>query len=580
MKKLVLFILLIISNICYSINYISNASGDWSTPSIWTPNGIPGSGDNVTITNSVTIIRTGNLDMGIAWSTAMSLTVNLGGILTINGNLTELSGTRDVITINGRLNINGNLIQNQGANSGAVDRSYLTNNGIININGGDYSNSQNTTFNNNGTLTIINGNFTTNQSSVFINNGVVTIDNTGYSLRTISFSNLNYSNDILLNINSVFNVIKSNINMTGYGGPLNVNGKINITDGNITESFGSFNIGSSGGVNTTDTDNNGDGVLNLNGGGATITNNGISYITSLSTSGGGVTITDNNILFIRNLSVGNFDDGNNVLNVSSTGKLYYCSNPVRQEMWRGILGTVASGGKLYYTNEIGSYPTTTPNLNQGGGQPEQDFNVSNNDQIVMSSIGLNSCADAFKYRLSPPLPIELITFIVKKNNGNIILNWVTASETNNEYFTIYKSKNGVDFFEIGKVDGAGTSSEIKYYSYSDCEEDGCVYYKIRQTDYDGKYEDSKILSICNTNDIFYISPNPSSIDDIKITFKKIIKDILIQCYDIKGVLMFEELVTNPDNPYYFGRGHLINVGEYFLKVRYDNKIYIKNIIIN
>lgn len=35
-----------------------------------------------------------------------------------------------------------------------------------------------------------------------------------------------------------------------------------------------------------------------------------------------------------------------------------------------------------------------------------------------------------------------------------------------------------------------------------------------------------------------------------------------------------------DNPYYFGRGHLINVGEYFLKVRYDNKIYIKNIIIN
>jgi len=98
--------------------------------------------------------------------------------------------------------------------------------------------------------------------------------------------------------------------------------------------------------------------------------------------------------------------------------------------------------------------------------------------------------------VSVALPIELIDFSVSKDNGNNLLKWTTASEINNDKFEIYWSDNGTNWPLIETIDGAGNSStELNYELLHITNSDS--YYKLRQIDYDGKFEDSKIIYISN-----------------------------------------------------------------------------------
>lgn len=95
------------------------------------------------------------------------------------------------------------------------------------------------------------------------------------------------------------------------------------------------------------------------------------------------------------------------------------------------------------------------------------------------------------------LPIELINFSLDKYNDNVKINWTTGSELNNDYFTIERSFDGYIWEEIDRIDGAGNSSSFIYYSYIDKQFNlsGIVYYRLKQTDYDGKFERFHIKSI-------------------------------------------------------------------------------------
>ena len=85
------------------------------------------------------------------------------------------------------------------------------------------------------------------------------------------------------------------------------------------------------------------------------------------------------------------------------------------------------------------------------------------------------------------LPIELLYFYSSHNKSNeTILIWATATETNNNFFTIEKSVDGIYFKEIGKIKGAGNSTTKLNYSLRDEEiQNGVAYYKLKQTDYNG-----------------------------------------------------------------------------------------------
>lgn len=85
-----------------------------------------------------------------------------------------------------------------------------------------------------------------------------------------------------------------------------------------------------------------------------------------------------------------------------------------------------------------------------------------------------------------PLPIQLLYFLGFVKNEKVEFNWKTASEINNDYFTVYESNNLNDLNELIRIDGAGNSNFPREYSCVDLTPS--KYYKLCQTDYDGKYE--------------------------------------------------------------------------------------------
>ncbi len=88
-----------------------------------------------------------------------------------------------------------------------------------------------------------------------------------------------------------------------------------------------------------------------------------------------------------------------------------------------------------------------------------------------------------------PLPIELIYFKANTENKNILLEWATAAEINNDFFTIERSIDGRNWDIIDYVQGAGNSNITIYYEYKDKNPvEGISYYRLKQTDYDGQFE--------------------------------------------------------------------------------------------
>tara|TARA_B100000809_G_C14947883_1_gene462801 strand:- start:36 stop:836 length:801 start_codon:yes stop_codon:yes gene_type:complete len=125
--------------------------------------------------------------------------------------------------------------------------------------------------------------------------------------------------------------------------------------------------------------------------------------------------------------------------------------------------------------------------------------------------------------LCATLPIELIDFDAKAIvNDYVKLDWQTASESQNDFFTIERSKNGIIWEEINRITGAENSSTLLNYSIMDYNpHTGLSYYRLKQTDFDGEFEYSLVRSVnITTDNNINIFPNPAS-NQITITGKQI-----------------------------------------------------------
>ncbi|MCO6488771.1 MAG: hypothetical protein J5I98_10155 [Phaeodactylibacter sp.] len=93
-------------------------------------------------------------------------------------------------------------------------------------------------------------------------------------------------------------------------------------------------------------------------------------------------------------------------------------------------------------------------------------------------------------------PVELTAFTARPAGKAVQLAWITATETNNDYFAVEHSTDGRSFGEIGRVAGAGTSQEERRYAFTDYSPAaGLNYYRLRQNDFDGRYEYSDIRPV-------------------------------------------------------------------------------------
>ncbi len=101
--------------------------------------------------------------------------------------------------------------------------------------------------------------------------------------------------------------------------------------------------------------------------------------------------------------------------------------------------------------------------------------------------------------ITSPLPVELISFDAVCNNNFVQVEWATASETDNKYFTVEKSRDGNNFESFSTIPGNGNSSSVHNYSVVDKSPfAGKNYYRLKQTDYNGQA--ALISSLMQTND--------------------------------------------------------------------------------
>ena len=115
-----------------------------------------------------------------------------------------------------------------------------------------------------------------------------------------------------------------------------------------------------------------------------------------------------------------------------------------------------------------------------------------------------------------------------------------ATETNNDYFTIECSYDAVSWGVVAKISGAGNSNEVKNYEYYDKNTgSGQMYYRLTQTDYDGKTTHSNIISVmCEDNEQIdmYIFPNPA---------QTMLNVLFLHSYSDNGfIYLFDEVGRN------------------------------------
>jgi hypothetical protein len=94
------------------------------------------------------------------------------------------------------------------------------------------------------------------------------------------------------------------------------------------------------------------------------------------------------------------------------------------------------------------------------------------------------------------VPVEIISFTAITNGKEVILNWSSATETNNQGFSIERKFANSEYSEIGFVPGFGTTTEPKTYSYTDSEVSAGSYtYRLKQIDFDGSFEYSPEVEV-------------------------------------------------------------------------------------
>jgi hypothetical protein len=162
----------------------------------------------------------------------------------------------------------------------------------------------------------------------------------------------------------------------------------------------------------------------------------------------------------------------------------------------------------------------------------------NGSLLFDNSAGITSFSQVVFANANAGLPVELIQFEAARENADeVLLNWVTASEKNNEGFQIERMLEGeTSFTEIGWVDGKGTSLNTNYYQYMD--ENSTLetsYYRLKQVDFDGTATYSAIRAVEGESSGKYMDwklyPNPVSAE-LQVTFKQLPKYVTNATFSI------------------------------------------------
>ena len=179
-----------------------------------------------------------------------------------------------------------------------------------------------------------------------------------------------------------------------------------------------------------------------------------------------------------------------------------------------------------------------------------------------------------------PLPVSLANFEATCIGTKAQLTWATLSETNNDYFTIEKGTDGINFEEMETVEGNGTSNTVHNYSWTDNSfNNQTAYYRLKQTDFNGKSQyHETIVANCREKSSISIYPNPF-VSEINIQLPEGMKfPVKIELLDPIGRQITSRNIGDETEFYAISIDKDRPTGNYFIKVYNNEENFVQKIV--
>ena len=253
---------------------------------------------------------------------------------------------------------------------------------------------------------------------------------------------------------------------------------------------------------------------------------------------------------------------------------------------------VENGGQLLITGNmtltggqqdyIGEGNSTGSNLFVGGNiTGNGDTANASNDNDPLSNF--SPAIQDFINGTTTILPITLGHFSVNAESNSTKLVWQTITEENFDFFSIERSEDGENFYEIGTIPGHGNSNDPINYSFIDEHPlFGLSYYRLNAIDYDGTYEKFQILPIEFIPDDLKVSiyPNPGNGNNTTLRLGLPVEAKLktVSVYSLSGEQILEKTLEVGNNGLDFQKG--LEKGLYFAKIQIDNYTTTRKLVIN
>ena len=140
--------------------------------------------------------------------------------------------------------------------------------------------------------------------------------------------------------------------------------------------------------------------------------------------------------------------------------------------------------------------------NWSNGATERSINVTPAPGVSELSVtdDFGCVTDQFSLSVLTPLPVTLTRFQAHVEEKTVQLSWTTGSETNSSHFMVERAVDGVHFEPIARVPAAGNATTPRYYRHADASPlKGTTFYRLAQSDKDGKVQYSEIKTVKVSN---------------------------------------------------------------------------------
>ena len=206
--------------------------------------------------------------------------------------------------------------------------------------------------------------------------------------------------------------------------------------------------------------------------------------------------------------------------------------------------------------------------------------------IDVSLTGLSNSSNDVEVGACSSLPVELVRFDADAKQEEVTLNWETATESNNAGFEIQRSTDGKSFTGVGWAIGYGNTNTPRTYSFIDrtLPVGKTFYYRLRQVDYDGQFEYSKIISVSidsKDNLVGEPFPNPAKNGIFQVDLFAQADELWnIALFDMTGSQVHQEQrqITTGSRTLNFNFADL-TAGTYFIKLENNQDSFYRKILI-